>query len=76
MLSPQDSETEEAAARARMLTAAGFALGLPMTFVGSLLVGYWLDQWLDTAPLWVLLLGFSALVSSGRLLYRLWRRLN
>ncbi|MDW8217739.1 MAG: AtpZ/AtpI family protein [Acidobacteriota bacterium] len=58
--------------RTRMLTAAGLALSLPMTLVGSFFVGYWLDRWLQTAPLWFTLLGLAGLISGGRLLYRLW----
>lgn len=74
MRSPRDSEAEDAAVRARMLTAAGLALGLPMTLAGSLLVGYWLDRRFNTAPLWLSLCGVSGLVGGGRLLYHLWRR--
>ncbi|OYT72883.1 MAG: hypothetical protein CFK52_03520 [Chloracidobacterium sp. CP2_5A] len=76
MRSPNDSEAEAAALRARMLATAGLALSLPMTLVGGVIVGYWLDRWLQTAPLWLALLGSAGLVSGGRLLYRLWRQLG
>jgi F0F1-type ATP synthase assembly protein I len=76
MPSPQNSDNDEAAQRARMLTAAGLALGLPMTILGSFLVGYWLDRQFQTAPLWFFLLGIAGLVSSARLLYRLWEQLR
>ncbi|QUV90525.1 AtpZ/AtpI family protein [Chloracidobacterium aggregatum] len=76
MPSPQNSDNDEAVQRARMLTAAGLALGLPMTMLGSFLVGYWLDRQFQTAPLWFFLLGIAGLVSSARLLYRLWEQLR
>ncbi|MGQ9898232.1 MAG: AtpZ/AtpI family protein [Acidobacteriota bacterium] len=76
MPSPQHPESDEAALRARMLTAAGLALGLPMTLLGSFLVGYWLDLQFQTAPLWFLLLGIAGMVSSVRLLFRLWQQLR
>jgi len=70
------SDNDEAAIRTRMLTAAGLALGLPMTMLGSFLVGYWLDRQFQTAPLWLLLLGIAGMVSSARLLHRLWQQLR
>lgn len=69
----QDSENDEAAQRTRLLMAAGLALGLPMTLVGSFLVGYWLDRQFQTAPLWFCLLGIAGMLSSARLLFRLWQ---
>ncbi|MFQ3582940.1 MAG: AtpZ/AtpI family protein [Chloracidobacterium sp.] len=69
-----DSEPEAAGTPAQMLASAGLALGLPLTLIAPFMVGYWLDRQLQTSPLWFTVLGLSGLVSSGRLLYRLWRQ--
>jgi F0F1-type ATP synthase assembly protein I len=70
--SPPKSENETAS-RAKFMRIAGIGLSIPSSLVAPFILGYFLDNWLRTQPIFFLVCGAAGVISAGVAIIQLWK---